>query len=139
MASEVEVLGARKPLSFVTRETVHELLLMGQGVFQVANSVLSEEAVLGFEYGTLCLHMRESLTDLDIAGMSIEHPKRLVIWEAQFGDFFTGAQIIIDTYVTSGESKRNLHCFYHIIGLRDPFPAKWLLQSGLVMLLPHGT
>ncbi|GFN82336.1 hypothetical protein PoB_000884200 [Plakobranchus ocellatus] len=69
---------------------------------EVANSALSEEGVLGFEYG-----------------FSIDKPNALVIWEAQFGDFFNAAQTIIDTYVTSGE-------------------LKWLLQSGLVMALPNG-
>jgi 2-oxoglutarate dehydrogenase E1 component len=81
------------PLKSITPDKTH---------FCVYNSILSEYGVMGFEYGS-------SITD----------PQFLTMWEAQFGDFANGAQIIIDQYLVSGESK-------------------WQLQSGLVLLLPHG-
>lgn len=87
---------------YIPLEHIGAALNKPQALFEVYNTLLSEAAVLGYEYG-----------------YSRDYPETLVLWEAQFGDFANGAQIIIDQFLAASE-------------------AKWHLLSGLVMLLPHG-
>ena len=84
------------------RWTALEGLKGSKAAFEVTNSPLSEYGVMGFELG-----------------YAMESPRQLVLWEAQFGDFANGAQIIVDQFLSSGETK-------------------WARQCGLTLLLPHG-
>ncbi|HTL66122.1 MAG TPA: 2-oxoglutarate dehydrogenase E1 component [Lacunisphaera sp.] len=91
--TDVETGAKYKPLGHLAPDQPH---------FCVYNSLLSEAAVLGFDYG-----------------YSLDYPEMLCLWEAQFGDFANGAQVVIDQFITSGESK-------------------WQRNSGITLLLPHG-